>query len=280
MLAFGKRFDSYSPLMPIRLLALDLDHTVLTNQRQIHPKNLAAVQIAVQAGVQVVLASGRMMLTMLPFAQQLGLSGPLVCCNGALVVDEKLATLTESVLPVQVFDLLFAYAETRNVQINAYTKEQLLILKTSHWMDEYAQRVRSVVPIHVSPVAARSLPLLKVLFLDDAEAVAQHRSHLEPLIDPSLARITVSEPEYLEFLPSNVSKGQALAFLADRMGILQSETAAIGDFDNDVEMISWAGLGGAVANASPNALAVADVVVGSNEDGGVAEFIMSHVLHA
>lgn len=266
--------------MPIRLLALDLDHTTLTNQRTIHPDNFAAVQKALDRGIQVVLASGRMMLTMLPFAQQLKLSGPMVCCNGALVVDENLSTLTEQILPVEIFDLLINYAESREVQINAYTKDQLLILKTSHWLAEYSQRVRSITPVHITPAEARKMDILKVLFLDDAEAVEMHRGILDPLIDPDLAHITVSEPEYLEFLPSNVSKGQALQFLAARLNISQGETAAIGDFDNDVEMIEWAGLGGAVANASQRALAVADVVVSSNEAGGVAEFINHQVLQS
>ncbi len=264
--------------MSIRLLALDLDHTVLTNSRKIHPENIPAIRAAVESGIIVVLASGRMLLTMLPFRDQLGLETPVICCNGALVVDETLVTLREHTLPVEVFDQLFAYAEAEGLQINAYTKDKLLILQSSSFMDEYSQRVRSVTPIRATPEEARSLPLLKVLFLDSADRVNHHRSVLEPLLDSSIARVTVSEPEYLEFLPASVSKGQALEFLAERFGFEQQETAAIGDFDNDVEMVKWAGLGGAVANGSAPVRAVADVLVASNEDAGVAEFIYHHVL--
>jgi Cof subfamily protein (haloacid dehalogenase superfamily) len=266
--------------MAIELLALDLDHTTLTEERKIHPDNFAAVQRAVSAGIKVVLASGRMMLTMLPFADQLELTSPLICCNGALVVDESRETLFERVVPLEIFDLLLKYAEEKELQVNAYSKNELLILKSSGWLQEYSRRVRSVQPIHVTVEEARAKPLLKVLFLDDAEAVVRHRTNLEPLIRPELARVTVSEPEYLEFLPSNVSKGESLAFLAKRLGIEQTNVAAIGDFDNDVEMLAWAGLSAAVANASEPAKNAASILVSSNEDGGVAEFIDHYVLKA
>jgi hydroxymethylpyrimidine pyrophosphatase-like HAD family hydrolase len=93
------------------------------------------------------------------------------------------------------------------------------------------------------------------------------------MIDPAVARPTESEPEYLEFMHPLWNKGNGLRLLAEYMNIPQEQTAAIGDYLNDLEMLQYAGYSGAVANGAEAVRMIADVIAPSNDDGGVAWFI-------
>ena len=96
---------------------------------------------------------------------------------------------------------------------------------------------------------------------------------MEKRINLQTAALTESEPEYLEVLSANANKGLGLKALSEALGIAQGETAAIGDYLNDIEMIQWSGIGAAMGNALPEVKVSADIVVPTNEEAGVAYFI-------
>jgi hypothetical protein len=266
--------------MPIRLIATDFDNTLLTRDRTPHPRSVDAIRRAIAAGVVVVFASGRIRRSILAYTEPLGLQGPIAACNGADVIAADGEQIAFYPVDPRVMDTVVAYCRANDVHVNVYTRHEVLYLNQSDWGDVYLSRVRSVQPRKATIEEARSLEISKILLLDSPEAVARHRKALVAELDPALARVTESEPEYLEFLRASVSKGEALRNICDRLGISQAETAAIGDFQNDLEMIQWAAVGAAVANASAEVLEAADVVVGSNEEGGVGEFIDSLLANA
>lgn len=259
--------------MPIRLLACDLDNTLLSPDREIDPENVAAIHRAVEAGIQVVLASGRIQTSIRIFAEQLGLTGPLIACNGSDGVYVGGQPIFHRRLDPRAVRAILSYCAAMGVQANAYTATQVFFVTESSWAEEYESRVRSVRPGSIDLESACSLDVSKVLVIDDAERIPEHRSAISNLIKGIPVRWTESEPEYLEFLPDGVSKGTALATVAEHLGIAQVETAAIGDYLNDLEMIEWAGIGAAVANAHPEVAAVANKHVSSHDHHGVAEFI-------
>lgn len=259
--------------MPIRLLATDLDHTLLNHERKIQPENGEAIRRAAQAGLIVVLASGRNRTSMKSIAQQLGLNGPIIAANGADVLGEGFLEVAYHTIPDDVIDLVADFSDEYQVHLNLYTRDEALFLQHSDWVDVYASRVRSVPPRLGTREEAKAAGICKLLLMDTPERVREHRKILEPRLDPEKARFTESEPEYLEVVGAGVSKGASLENLCRRIGVAQEETAAIGDFLNDVEMVRWAKVGGAVANALPEVKAVAEVQVASNDDGGVAEFV-------
>jgi Cof subfamily protein (haloacid dehalogenase superfamily) len=266
--------------MPIRLLAIDLDGTLLRSDRTPHPESAAALRKAVAEGVIVVLASGRIRTSMVPFAEEIGLRCPIVSCNGALVQNADGQVVAHWKLPTEVFDAVWPYTLEAGAHLNVYTASELLFLKESPFGQEYARRLKTIQPRVASVEEIRGIDISKILVMDHPERIVKHREILEGLVDSNLGRSTLSEPDYLEFLARDVSKGKALAALCAHLGIDRSETAAIGDYLNDKEMLEWVGMSGTVANGHRDLRSVCSVTVRSNDDGGVAEFVLDHVLKA
>ena len=259
--------------MPIRLLAVDLDGTLLTKERVPHPQNIIAVQKAMAAGIKVVPASGRVAASVLQFSHALGFDEAMICSNGAHVQGQGGIELLHVELSPEAVQITLDYAETASVHINAYTRNELFFIGNSDWGDIYRRRVRAVVPRDASFDEVRQMQLLKIILVDQPEAIRKHRTELEKRLRTDVAALTESEPEYLEVLSPYANKGIGLKVLAESLGIDQSETAAIGDYLNDLEMVRWAGIGAAMANAEEEVKAAADIQVGSNDDAGVSEFI-------
>lgn len=259
--------------MQADLIAIDLDGTLLTGERTPHFRHIEAIARARAAGMTVVLASGRIRPSMRPFAEPLGVETPMICSNGGHVLGPDGEEVSVDLLDKSVFDMVCEYARETGVHVSVYTRDQLLYLRETEWGFAYARRVRSTIPTVVTIEEARATEMLKVLFIDQPDRIQQHLAYMAPRIDPTKCRLTESEPEYLEFLPPSVSKGRALARLADAMGIPQTRVAAIGDYLNDLEMITYAGHSAAMGNAAPAVKAAAGRVVGTNEEGGVADFI-------
>lgn len=255
------------------LLAIDLDGTLLTGARLPHPDSVSAILRAKEAGMKVVLSSGRIRPAMLPFAEPLGLVNPMICSNGGHVFGPDGNEIHVRLFDKATFDTVLNYAEATNSHLSVYTRDELLFLRETSWGEAYAKRVRSVMPRVVTPAEARSKEVLKLILIDEPGRIAAHIQAIAPHIDPEVCRMTESEAEYLEFLPTDVSKGAALAMVAAGFGIPAERTAAIGDYLNDLEMLTFAGHSAAVANGAEAAKMAADRVVGSNEEGGVGQFI-------
>jgi Cof subfamily protein (haloacid dehalogenase superfamily) len=269
------------PKHPIRLLALDLDGTLLNSERKLSPRNRDAVKAAVKQGVTVVLASGRIQSSLKPFADQMELNGPFVCGNGAHVVGTNMDELAFHEVPISVRKTTMDFAETHGIHFQAYTRSDLYFLRESEWASVYRKRLGSnAIQPKVAPFDEMlRMPLSKIMLVGDPGELKGHRPTIESYVSGTGVRLTVSEPEYLEFLAPMANKGAGIQTVAHAMGIPQEQTAAVGDYLNDLEMLEWAGFAASVANATPEAKAISDVCVASNNDDGVAEFIDSYVLN-
>jgi Cof subfamily protein (haloacid dehalogenase superfamily) len=268
----------FAILMKIRLLAIDLDGTLLTRDKRILASSLEAIREAQAAGVTVVLASGRIRPSMRPFAQKLGLlDGPIICGNGTHVAVSPLEDLYHLAIQPKAVEAIAKYAWDGGYHLNLYTHDRLFFLRDTPWGDLYRSRVETVVPETLNGNLA-NLDCLKVLLVDDPANISNHSKTILELLGETAVRATESEPEYLEFMDPRGTKGYALASLAKELGIEKEEVAAIGDYLNDLEMIQFATLSAAVSNAHPVLKDTAKVVVSSNEDGGVSEFIRLYVL--
>jgi Cof subfamily protein (haloacid dehalogenase superfamily) len=262
----------------IKLLAIDLDGTLLTSDKKISKDNIRAIQLAKQAGVRVVLASGRIGPSMLPFATELGLDrGPMICGNGTIANIASDSPLYRLHLHPEPLSAISDYAWQEGLHLNIYTPEELFFLRDTRWGDLYRSRVETVVPkiLNRDRVPA---DCVKVLVVAEPTEVQFHRARILELVSEHAVRATESEPEYLEFMDASATKGYGLAQLALTLGIEPEETAAIGDYLNDLEMLAFAGTSGAVENAHPTAKNTANIVVSSNDNNGVSEFIHQIVL--
>ncbi len=261
----------------IKLIAIDLDGTLLDSGRKLSRGAAEAIHDAVEEGVDVCLASGRALNTMLPYAQELGLEGPFVSCNGAYVLDRDRNEVSHDTLPGPSKRTVLGYARALGLHTNVYVGGKVYFSHEGHWADLYRRRT-GVVEEAVLPFEdLEALDPTKILFVDHADAVKRHFAETSKLLGSHETAITLSEPEYIEFLPPGVNKGVGVQRLAMALSLQQTEVAALGDYLNDLEMVAWAGFSGAVANAVEAVREHADLIVASNDEGGAAEFVRAAV---
>jgi hypothetical protein len=257
----------------IRLIAIDMDGTLLSPERRLTPEAVQAVDRAHRAGLTIALASGRAQLSLRPFALELDIVGPLICSNGAHVLGADGRELAHIPVPTSAREIILDFAVDNGLHLNAYTRDELLFLDDSPWGNEYQRRLRSITPRMASRAEILTIALSKLMLVGEPDQIPWARRELESRLAPNSVRITESEPEYLEFLALDADKSIGLATVAASLGVRPEETAAIGDYLNDVEMLRWVGFSGAMANAHDEVKRIADVIVSSNEEAGVPQFL-------
>jgi len=261
----------------IKLLAVDIDGTLLDSVRQVPERNRLALARAQAAGITVCLASGRLVPTILPIAKVAGVQGPLVTCNGAYVEAADGTPVLHACLPDTVRDDLLDFADAEGITANVYQPRRVLSNRDTEFLALYRERTKAE-PVVMTREELTHQRATKIIFIDQPEANAANYDRFLPVAGAESFHLTVSEPIYLEFLPPGVNKGIGLQALAAHMGLCREEVAAIGDFYNDREMLEWAGTSAIMASAPPDLHAVAGRVVASNDDCGLAEFIDA-ILH-
>jgi Cof subfamily protein (haloacid dehalogenase superfamily) len=258
--------------LPYPLCAIDLDDTLLGPDHQISARNTRAVHMAVDLGVTIILASGRMYQATARYGRQLGLTSPILCYNGAMVRDPQTNELwLHEQVPADIADTVMDYCHERALQLNFYLDDMLYTAAYTPWMKLYHDRTGS--PIEVREdfyTAFQGKSPTKMILIDSPETTDRLLPYWRERLGNSLY-VTKSNDEYLEFLPPNANKGRAFELIARRYGMESKDTVAIGDSWNDLPMLRWAGLGIAVANAKPDLLKAAGRVTLSNAKDGVAE---------
>jgi Cof subfamily protein (haloacid dehalogenase superfamily) len=258
----------------VRAIATDLDGTILDGHTfRPSARTIAAVRAAEDSGIHVILATGRMFRSARRIAHELGVRSPIVCYQGGLVGDPDtgevlLHTPLEVDLAVEILHALGPHARTTN----AYVDDELYVTEANAEAIRYAQIAG--VEMHVVGDLATWLtrPTTKLVTVGV-------ESWLDPLRDEMQARfgqrafVAKSLPIFLEFAAPNVSKSAALAFLGKRLGFTPAQCVSFGDGENDRDLLTWAGLGVCVENASDRLKSEADWVIPPVTEDGVAQFI-------
>ncbi len=262
--------------MHYKLLALDLDDTILDDGQNIPPRVKAAVSKAANQGVYVVVCTGRNRKGAYRFYEELGLDTLIAVYGGAQVFNASGALLySKTVDPALVKKLLeFAYGNSIHAQV--YIDGELVYREKNEHAKKYEYRY-GFPGIEVPDIMQiETIITPKVLFItgeDSIEKIQQETKKLFPEL--TIAR---SKREYLEFVSPEVNKGSALEFIASYYGVKREDTMAIGDSQLDIPMIKYAGFGVAVANATPDTKKAADYICASNTDCGAADVIEKYIL--
>jgi Cof subfamily protein (haloacid dehalogenase superfamily) len=262
-----------------RLVAFDVDGTLIGPDLVISPRVRDAIAKMQQAGTIGALVTGRMYRATVPFARELGFDAPLICYQGAAIIDPVTdEVIAHAALGNDVVRELVAIAERDDAHLQLYRNDEYYCEERNRFSEFYASLAM------VQPVVVPSLreafaysPATKAVVVVDASAAAGYAQKLRALL-ADRANVTRSLPEFVEVLAPAVDKGCALRLVAKRLGIAIEETMAIGDSWNDAPMLEAAGFGVAMGSAPPELRAVADAVVGNIEHDGVAEAIDRYVL--
>jgi len=263
----------------IRLIALDVDGTLVGAGGTISPRVRESIVKAKERGAETTLVTGRMFAAARPFAQTLGITGPVVCYQGAAIFEAGTgAILRETPVHQDVTRDVLAWAETHGVHAQCYAGDQLYVQQINQFSKRYTDLAK-VEPVVVPSLSAafHDRPSIKIVFVDDPGPSEQHLADLRQLLG-TRAYLTRSHVDFVEVLSPDVNKGEALAFVAQIYGATLAETLAVGDAWNDVPLISAAGIGVAMGSGPPELFAKADAVVGDVAHDGVAEAIERYVL--
>ena len=257
----------------VRLLAIDLDFTLLDRDRRIPAENVKAIQTAKEAGIEVVLASGRVASGMTQYADELDLHGALISCNGAYVVTREQEVIAETRLSEELTRETLGFFQRRGVHAHVYRSDEILLPELNRWTEIYLDRVRKAnfrVTDREELCFGGTHKVIAMADPPEADRLAEELRHYFGEAPVSIVR---SEPEYLEVIAGSCDKGTGLAAVADRMGVGQNKTAAIGDYFNDIPMLRWAGTSAAVGDAPFEVKEAATRVVAPYDSGGVSEFV-------
>ncbi|HEV3232841.1 MAG TPA: Cof-type HAD-IIB family hydrolase [Candidatus Dormibacteraeota bacterium] len=260
-----------------RLIALDVDGTLVDRSLKVRPRNREALAAARAAGVSLVLATGRMFRSALPYAELLDADQPLVCYQGAMVRTRDGQTLREWAVAPEAAARAVELSRAHRLHVNLYQDDNFYVEDLGEGARRYAAvaQVEAVKVDDLMAVAAGGST--KVVFVDDPQRLRALEPELRAAFEPA-SRITFSLPEFLEVVSAGADKGGALAFVCQRAGINPAEVVAAGDAPNDVEMLRFAGLALAPRDAFPEARAAADALIPPPQEDGIAELVERWVL--
>ncbi|MBQ8813722.1 MAG: HAD family hydrolase [Lachnospiraceae bacterium] len=274
--------------MSIKLIAFDLDGTFLDDDKNCPKENLEAICAAAERGVIIVPSSGRMFdgipepIRNLPFVRY------AITINGAGVFDrEEDREIYRATIPFEDAERIYDYVETLPCSYDCYLENRGYIDR--YFYDHLEDFIEDDVIRHMNwklrgPVdnfrqymqERHASPQKIQLMFKDLERKKYELEHFDERFPGCVA--TSSLPPNIEINAEAANKGAGLKALCEYLGIDLSETMALGDGGNDITMLQMAGLGVAMGNAEETVKAVADVVVGTNEEAGVAEAIRRYVL--
>jgi hypothetical protein len=236
------------------------------------PRDVEAVGRLVRAGITVVASTGRPFPGALPWVKRLGLDTPIVCYQGAQIRALDGGMILDHGIEHDLAMEVVRFARERDLHIQAYSKDELLVERDRPEAHEYADHAGMPINFVADLDLAMGPTTPKLVIVATREVLEAVLPEVRRRWQEKLNAAT-SMPTYLEFTSIDSDKAKALAFLCDKLGIPQSETVAVGDGRNDVSMISWAGLGVAVEGAEPEVIAAADRTIPGPGHRGIQQLV-------
>ncbi len=267
----GEAARPQPPRHPPRVVATDLDGTIIRTDGTVSPRTRRALAAAEEAGALVVFVTGRPPRWMHPVAEETGHRGLAICANGALVYDLHTETVVEE-------HLLQPAAARQVVQLlrQRIPDVTYAVDRGSSFGHEPEYVARFPQPDDTLVVPIDELlrdPAAKLLVRHDTFDADELLARALEVLGDQVTLTHASRDGLIEVSAAGVSKATTLSLLCEERGIAADQVLAFGDMPNDLPMLSWAGWGVAVANAHPEVLEIADEVTDSNDDDGVARVV-------
>jgi len=255
----------------IKLVAIDLDGTLLNTSHQLSERNARAVQKLIEKGLEVVLATGKTRAAAESLIARFNLKSPGIYNQGLVVYNADGTVRHQQTLDTSVVRRIITFAEDRGYRVALYSGTRILCrpdFDKEHFM-EFGEPEPEVTGPLVNLL--NEISVNKIAIHGTQRKVNALRWQLEAQYDGDVSILQAHIPTEIEVLPLGANKGKTLFMLAKELKIKPENILAMGDGDNDEEMIRMAGIGVAMENASEKVKAVAQYITASNDDDGVAQ---------
>lgn len=262
---------------PIKLIALDIDGTIMDKDFNISQRVKEAIFSASQKGIKVLLATGRMHVATEPIAKELNLKTPIITYQGSLVKNDEKEFLHHKIDKDIALKLVSELREYK-IQINTYLDDELVVEEASPFLIKYANDRNINYKLVESFESIDNFTPTKIIVInEDKEKISTIRDVFKKNYSDILY-VTKSTPIYCEFVNKQASKGNAISYLANKWDIKPSEIMVAGDQDNDKEMLEMAGFSVAMGNAVEEIKQIADYVTDTVDNDGIAKVIEEFIL--
>ncbi len=266
-----------------KLIALDIDGTLLNSDKKITTEVYDSIQEAKKNGKKVVLSTGRPLPGVTPLLKELNLTNEgdyVICFNGAVVQEVKSKKVISNIeMCANDFNEINNFAKNNNTHVHINTPTNLIIPEENP--SKYTLHEANLNGIEIVSMDENKInddiTFCKIMIVDEPEKLEEVMKNLpQDLVDKYT--VVRSAPFFLEFLNKNANKGTALTALCENINIPIEKTIAVGDEENDQHMIKLAGLGVAMGNARQSIKDIADHITASNNEHGVAKVIEEFML--
>lgn len=270
-----------------KMLVTDMDYTLLNKGKQVSERNKKALQQAMEKGVLVVVATGRIYTSARYYAKLLGLSTPIIASNGAIIREEHTdRTLYESILPHEAMKEMTRLCKEVDIFCHFFSKDTIFTEKLVNVSKNYTEwnkylKEEDQVKVRIldnfkNMTEEEVSKIFKAVVIDPNDSKLQYIR--EGILKTGLVTVSQSLKDNLEVMNKEVSKGNAVKQLAEFYGINSDEVITIGDNENDISMIEYAGMGVAVGNAEQCLKDVADFVACDYQEDAVAQVVEKFIL--
>lgn len=261
------------------MITIDLDGTLLRSDGSVSDRTVRTLQAARDKGVVVAIATGRMYQTARPYGERLGLGdSPLLLFAGGLIETlESKKILFQQAIPREWAQELADLARRRGWQLQTYIDDVLRAARDDEWSRDYERITHSKACICGDDFYHVQGDCNKLLSRGGHDDLVARKALIEKTF-PGRFNVLFSAPTFLEIMPQGVDKGEGIRRLGEIYGIGTDEIMALGDSQNDLDMLKAAGFPVAMANAAEEVKAAAAYVTASNDDDGVAAAVEKFVL--
>ncbi|MDE2949447.1 MAG: HAD family hydrolase [Chloroflexota bacterium] len=263
----------------IKLVAIDLDGTLLNSKHALSARNRSAIKSAQRQGVEVVLATGKTRHAAEDLIDSLGIDSPGIYMQGLITYNADGSVRTRIVMDQETVSRVIALGEEFGFGALAYSDNRAFALR----VDEFAIKMTEYGEPHVETIAdwlqlLDTFDINKVVLYGEENQVTTLRQAIDARLDGAVHVTRANVAGMIEVLPANTSKGQAVKTLLEELGMDPSKALAVGDGENDIEMLQTVGIGVAMDNATQMLKDAADVIVPNNDEDGVAVALEEFVL--
>ncbi len=256
--------------LPFDLVAVDLDGTLADEHNRCAPVDLRAMRVVAERGAFVVIASGRMHAATERFWHEAQLNAPILSYNGAMIKHPRDGFIWfHLTVPAPFADEIVQFCEHEGYHLNYYLNDRLYVKEDTDWSRLYHQRTGSVIELVGSLARFRGQSPTKLILIDSPDTTDCLREHFCERFGDRV-NIIKSNDEYLEFMHPSANKARTLQRLAYQLGVPRERVLAIGDGNNDIPMMQWAGYAVAMGNAKPAVKELAHWIAPPIERNGLA----------